>query len=400
MRRYDLGPPRSQDLGDRAVDLHGTQLAGRRIALMVCGGIAAMKAPALARAIRRRGAEVVAFLSKQARRYVAPDALAWATTKPVVEELGPQAEHLSDMAPFDAYLVAPATYNTINKAALGIADGPLTATLASALGRMERGTASVLVAPTMHGTMHNSILTESLRRLQGMGVRIVPPRDVLGKDAIPEESVLVAELCRALSDSPLRQRRVLVAGGTVAADAGGGWSLRPPATRATLGACMAEALTLRGAEVLLLGAEDGLEGPDWLSRRPVGDAESFRVLLHATLATGRWEALVMAATLPRAELQPRGRQPVAGDVLTATAAPDLLDQVLERNPSLPLVWVGGSELRSRGPQDAVRVIIPDGSRLDAQGAAEVASGATQPALVRGEAAVVEAALDALERSLG
>jgi len=208
-----LGPPRSVPLSDdHAVDLYGDALVGKRVALLVCGGIAAFKAPLTVRALRRQGAEVTVFLSPESQRYVTVDALEWASLRPVVTRLSPQAEHLSGASPFDAYLVAPATYNTLNKLALGIADTVLTATLASALGRMERGEAAVLVAPTMHGTMHNRILTESLGRLTQLGVRVIPPRDAYGKDNIPDEAVLVAEVCSALPDAPLRGVQVAVVG--------------------------------------------------------------------------------------------------------------------------------------------------------------------------------------------
>ena len=41
--------------------------------------------------------------------------------------------------------------------------------MASAIGRMEQGKSQVLIAPTMHGSLHNSILTESLKILSGLG---------------------------------------------------------------------------------------------------------------------------------------------------------------------------------------------------------------------------------------
>ena len=82
----------------------------------------------------------------------------------------------------------------------GIADGVVTAAC-SALGRMEQGRTKVLVAPAMHGSLHNAILTESLQALARMGVRIIPPREDYGKHNLPEEERLVAEVCRAVSDS-------------------------------------------------------------------------------------------------------------------------------------------------------------------------------------------------------
>ena len=66
----------------------------------------------------------------------------------MLTESSPNAEHLSDNSPFSAYLVAPATYNLLNKFAWGIADDLPTALLASALGRAERAKTPILVVPT------------------------------------------------------------------------------------------------------------------------------------------------------------------------------------------------------------------------------------------------------------
>ena len=197
---WDLSGPSESELHDRDVARHDDSLAGKRIALMVTGGIAALRAPITARALRKVGADVVAFASPEALRYVGEDALSWATTAPVVTRLSAHAEHLSDAAPFDAYLVAPATYNTIGKFAHGIADNGLLATLASALGRAERGQAAVLVAPTMHGSMHNRILIDNLRRLQELGVHVIPPKQEDGKDKLPDDPALISAVVAALAE--------------------------------------------------------------------------------------------------------------------------------------------------------------------------------------------------------
>lgn len=188
---FQFPAPAPSDLGDHEVPREGNSLEGARIALLVTGGIAAFKAPLLARALRRQGAVVTAFATTEALRYVAREALEWACTKPVVVELSADAEHLSDSAPFDVYLVAPATYSVIGKCAHGIADTPVTATLASAIGRMERAQAAVLFAPTMHGSMHTSILVTNLSALHSIGCTIVSPRDEYGKHNLPDERVLV-----------------------------------------------------------------------------------------------------------------------------------------------------------------------------------------------------------------
>ena len=280
MSDWDFSPPPPSDLGDHDVPLEGRHLADKRIALLVTGSIAAMKAPLIARALRRQGADVVAFASQEALRYTTVDTLAWSTNNPVVTKLTPAAEHLSDSAPFSAYLLAPATYNTLNKMRYGVADGVITATLGSALGRMKVGLTSVLVAPTMHGSLHNTILTATMQELASMGVRLIPPREAYGKHNIPTEARLVAEVCRAVSDSPLRGRSILVTGGPtpVPIDA-----VRLLTNKFTgkLGIVIASELYLRGADALLVHAGAVMRPP---ARRPPPRAPTIDVYISEIIS--------------------------------------------------------------------------------------------------------------------
>jgi phosphopantothenoylcysteine decarboxylase/phosphopantothenate--cysteine ligase len=196
---FNFPKPSPSDLGDREVVREGNSLEGARVALLVTGGIAAMKAPLVARALRRQGATVMAFATTEALRYVTRDALEWATTNSVTVELTAAAEHLSDSSPFDLFLVAPATYSVIGKLACGIADTPVTTVLASGLGRTQQGLAALLLAPTMHGSMHTSILQENVRKLHSAGCTIVSPRDDYGKHNLPDEKALVDACAKAFA---------------------------------------------------------------------------------------------------------------------------------------------------------------------------------------------------------
>ena len=145
-------------------------------------------------------------------RYVAQEALEWTSLNPVLTESSPNAEHLSDNSPFSAYLVAPATYNLLNKFAWGIADDLPTALLASALGRAEHAMTPILVVPTMHGSMHNQILQESLRLLHDYGVTVVPPRQENGKNNLPDNEFLVGHLMRSLGAGTLKGHQLMITG--------------------------------------------------------------------------------------------------------------------------------------------------------------------------------------------
>ena len=337
--------PTPSSLGDHDVLAEGTHLVGRRVALLITGGIAAMKTPLLARALRRQGAEVTAFVSAEALRYVTAEALEWSTVRPVVARLTAAAEHLSDGAPFDAYLIAPATYNSINKIALGIADGVVTAAAASALGRMEQGRSQVLIAPTMHGSLHNRILLESLQRLHAMGARVIAPRDAYGKHNLPDEPVLVAEVARALSRSALRGRRVLVCGAEPAPAALGVGTVAEGVPE-RLACAVALELHLRGAEVLLVHGDGGPTVPAPVPHRLARPAERRALLLEllqdargcdAAVLPAGWLELVhkarpelllaTLATLETAALAPQGSE--------ATAAIAIANQ-LEKAPPPPV----------------------------------------------------------------
>lgn len=268
MNNWDFQPPPESALGDRQVALESTHLQDQRIALLVTGSIAAMKAPLIARTLRRRGADVVAFVSQEALRYTTIDALEWSTTNLVITKLTAAAEHLSDDNPFSAYLVAPATYNTINKMSRGIADGVVTAALGSAIGRMEQGKTQILLAPTMHGSLHNSILTESLQKLHQMGVVIIPPQIANGKNNLPSEQAIACAVCRAVSSSSLKNIPILVTGGPTPVPID---NIRRLTNRFTgkLGTCITEELYLRGANVKLIQGQGSYLPPSYLPQQIV-----------------------------------------------------------------------------------------------------------------------------------
>lgn len=341
MLDWDFSPPRPEPtLTDHDVPLDGTHLVDKRIALLVTGGIAAMKAPLIARALRKQGAEVMAFMSSEAGRYVTEDTLEWSTVNPVVTRLSPAAEHLSDSSPFDAYLVAPATYNTINKMRYGIADGVVTSVLSSALGRMEQGQTQVLVAPTMHGTMHNAILTGSMQTLSGMGVRVIPPRPGYGKHNIPNEPTLVAEVCRAVSDSAIKGLPILVTGGPTPVPID---NVRRITNKFTgrLSVEIAKHLYLSGADAHLILAGGVTQPPDYLPVTPAGTFDKYHQAILQELSRKKYLAGIFSAAVADyrpAEVLP-GKTPSGGSLQTLNLVPTakVIGDVMDKFPDLKLI---------------------------------------------------------------
>lgn len=409
MDDWNFEPPPQVALHDREVPRLGDHLEGKRVALLVTGGIAAMKVPLVARGLRRYGADVVAFASTEGLRYVTEDALAWATTHPVVTRLTPKAEHLSDDAPFDAYLIAPATYNTINKVVQGIADTVVTAAIASAIGRMERGGTRVLVAPTMHGTLHNAILTRSLHQLRDLGVRIIPPREDYGKHNLPETDVLVAEVIRAVSRSPLAGVAVLVTGGPTPVPID---SVRLITNRftGTLGVEIAKEIHLRGADVRLVhggSAPVPVEVP-WRRVRSYGE---YRAAVREELEARPCRMGVFSAAV--ADYRPtevaEGKIPSGGTLaLELVPTAKVVDEVRERHPGLHMVTfkyqerIGHDELMAIARQRLERfeaVVANRGEEVGPEGeqvAWLLARGGAEPLRVVGKPRIAAAIADHLE----
>lgn len=391
----------------------GSHLAGKRVALLVSGGIAAFKAPLLARALRRQGAHVVAFASEEALRYVTAEALEWSTVHPVVTRLTAAAEHLSDEAPFAAYLLAPATYNSINKLRHGIADGVVSAALVSALGRMEQGRAQLLIAPTMHGSMHTAILTESLRFLAGLGVRIIAPREDYGKHNLPGEEALVAEVCRAVSSSPLRGRSLLVTGGPTPVPLDGVRRITNIFT-GELGSRIAEELHLRGADVHLVHGISPWTPPAFLPHTLIRTYAEYRALVMELLGRKPHAAGVFSAGVadyaPR-EVKP-GKTPSGDDdwPLTLSPVPKVIDEVRAAFPELDMVTFKYQEGMSheelmavaRARLDRFPVVIANrGEERGPHGeqVAHLVTADRQPQRLVGKPAIARAIADHLEERL-
>jgi phosphopantothenoylcysteine decarboxylase/phosphopantothenate--cysteine ligase len=408
---WDYSAPQSPPLGDHDVPIVSGHLRGKRVALLVCGGIAAMKTPLLARALRRRGAEVVAFCSEEALHYVGREALEWATCNPLVTQLTWRAEHLSDAAPFDAYLVAPATYNTLGKMASGVADTVVTSALASALGRLRQRRTEVLVAPTMHGSMHQELLVHNCQALASLGVRFVTPRDDYGKHNLPDEELLVAAVCRAVSRSALRGRKVLVTGGPTPVPLDGVRRILNR-FRGRLGAAVHEELLLRGADSHFILGDGAWRPARWMPVEVARTYDDYRDQVLAQVQRG-YAAGVFSAGV--ADYRPRaavgGKIPSGQASLPLELVPTekIIDRVRAADPRLFLVsfkyleGVSHEQLlaEARRRLDRYPVVVANRGE-ETRGTGQVAYVVTRGGEVRveGKAAIAAALADLLEQQLG
>ena len=149
-------------------------LKGKKVILGVTGSIAAYKSAQLIRLLVKEGVEVKVVMSALAREFITPLTLATLSKSPVLidffnPENGDWNSHVDLGLWADAYVVAPATANTIGKMANGIADNLLLTTYLSSK-------CPVFVAPAMDLDMFAHPSTHrNLETLKQYGNYIIEP---------------------------------------------------------------------------------------------------------------------------------------------------------------------------------------------------------------------------------
>jgi phosphopantothenoylcysteine decarboxylase / phosphopantothenate---cysteine ligase len=149
-------------------------LEGKKILVGVTGSIAAYKAAFLIRSLVKEGAEVKVVMTNLAKEFITPLTLATLSKNPVLidffdPENGNWNNHVDLGIWADAYLIAPATANTIGKIAHGICDNLLLTTYLSMR-------CPVFIAPAMDVDMYQHISTqENLKKIAERGNIVIEP---------------------------------------------------------------------------------------------------------------------------------------------------------------------------------------------------------------------------------
>jgi len=150
-------------------------MKGKKILVGVTGGIAAYKTPMLVRLLVKSGAEVKVVATKSAFDFVTPLTLSTVSKNPVESEFynesGTWNNHVDLGLWANAFVIAPATANTISKMANGLCDNLLLATYLSAR-------CPVILAPAMDVDMlqHPSV-QKNLSTVTEFGNRIIEPAE-------------------------------------------------------------------------------------------------------------------------------------------------------------------------------------------------------------------------------
>lgn len=301
---------------------------GRRVLLVVAGGIAAYKTAFLARRLVEAGADVDVILTGSAERFIGPVTFEGITGRPVHTDLWerPMA-HLDLGRAADAVVVAPATADLLARLAIGAADGLATATMLAC----ER---PVILCPAMNTRMWRHPATiGNVDVMRELGHEIVGPDDgplaegESGPGRMAEPAEILARLGRTLEpDAALRGLKVVVTAGPTRAPLD---PVRFLSNRSSgrMGYALAAAAWRRGAEVVLISGPGHAPRPLGPRRVEVETASEMLASLETALRDAR--ILLMAAAVGDFETGAVAKHKIkkegkGGLALELAAAPDLL----------------------------------------------------------------------------
>jgi len=193
-------------------------LNGKKIILGVTGSIAAYKSAQLIRLLVKEGAEVKVIMTQLAKEFISPLTLATLARNPILVDFfdptnGNWNSHVDLGIWADAYVIAPATANTIGKMANGVADNLLLTTYMSAK-------CPVIVAPAMDLDMFiHPAMQNNLEILKSYGNQIIEPGNgflasgLEGKGRMEEPENIVRFLDDFFTPKTLLGKNILITAG-------------------------------------------------------------------------------------------------------------------------------------------------------------------------------------------
>ncbi len=275
-------------------------MSGANILFILTGSIACCKACEAVSRLVQRGHRVRCVATEAALKFVGPATLEGLTGRAVLSDAftpGAALEHINLTRWADAAIVCPATANTLNRFAAGLADD-----LPGALFLAHDRAKPWLVAPAMNPAMWSHPATQAaVEKLRGWGVRFLSigagrtacGETGAGRLAEPPEIVTAVEAALA---RPVRTLRVLVTAGGTAEPIDGVRVLTNTSTGAT-GALIASHFSRCGHEAVLLCAKNAAR-PDAPGREEVfGTFAELDQALGRLLGAERFDAVIHAAAV-------------------------------------------------------------------------------------------------------
>jgi phosphopantothenoylcysteine decarboxylase / phosphopantothenate---cysteine ligase len=320
-------------------------LQGRRILLIVAGGIAAYKSLDLIRRLRERGAGVRVVMTKGAQQFITPLSAASLSAERVYTDLFSLTEesemgHLRLAGEADLVVVAPATADLLAKMAAGFADD-LASTALLATDK------PILIAPAMNTRMwQNPATRANVAVLEQRGVQRIGPNagplaeGETGPGRMAEPLEIVAAVQQLLGGGALKGRRAIVTSGPTheAID-----PVRYIANRSSgkQGHAIAAALARAGAATVLVSGPTALADPPGVT---VVRVQSAREMLGACEQALPADIAVCAAAVAdwrvEAAMQKLKKKNSSPPALKLVENPDILTSLSRPGNRRPRLVVG------------------------------------------------------------
>jgi phosphopantothenoylcysteine decarboxylase/phosphopantothenate--cysteine ligase len=347
-------------------------LGGKRILLVISGGIAAYKCLDLIRRLRERGAGVRTVLTRAGAEFVTPLSLAALSEEKVYSELFSLTDesemgHIRLSREADLVVVAPATADLIAKMAAGRADDLATVVLLAT-------DKEVLIAPAMNHRMWRHAATQAnLATLEARGVRRVGPDEgemacgEFGPGRMAEVDAIVAAIEEFFRQgAALSGRRALVTSGPTHERID---PVRFIANRSSgkQGHAVAVALARLGADTTLVSGPTALADPPGVRVVRVDSADDMLAACRAALPVD--VAVCAAAVADWRAAKPSQRKLKKGDggappALALIANPDILAALSAAGNLRPHLVIGFAAETER---DAKAVIAAAAAKREKKG---------------------------------
>ena len=322
-------------------------LQGRRILLIIAGGIAAYKSLELIRRLRDRGAAVRCVMTKAAAEFVTPLSVASLSEDKVYNDLFSLTDesemgHIRLSRDADLVVVAPATADLMARMAAGMADDLAATTLLAS-------DKPILIAPAMNALMWAHPATQAnVATLAERGVRRVGPNagdlacGEIGSGRMAEPMEILAAIEQSLTqDRRLAGRRALVTSGPTR-EAIDPVRYLSNHSSGKQGHAIAAALAALGAETILVSGPTQEPPPEGVKLIPIESASDMLAAAEANLPV---DVAVMAAAVADWRVETTAEQKLKKDgkgppLLRLTENPDILSIIAHRGNDRPALVIG------------------------------------------------------------
>lgn len=337
---------------------------GRRVLLVVSGGVAAYKTGYLVRDLRRAGAEVDVVLTAGGQKFVGEATFEALARRRVHTDLWERPlAHVELGREADLVVVAPATADLLARMATGRADDLASTTLLAA-------DAPVLTAPAMNTRMwENPATRRNLDRLRERGVQVVGPEHgelaegEVGAGRMAEPRRIFSHAGRMLErESPLGDRRVVVTAGPTREPLD---EVRYLGNRSSgrMGFALAASAWRRGAQVDLITGPASVPAPEGPNVIEVERSAEMLEALRETLPGASLLAMAAAVSdygfgeVHEGKIKRAARPRLE---VTLESGPDLLEETRQLRDEEGILTLGFALESDRGVEHAAE-------KLDAKG---------------------------------